>query len=241
MPKVVTGIPIIASEMVERFKGLSVATVHEAQGRIGLMSPEIRPIKPGLKVVGRAVTVFATPGDNVMIHVAMEQCEPGDVMVVAVNSRSDCGYFGDLLATLMQARGIAGLIIDSGVRDLADLWGMNLPVFSRCISAQGTVKETLGDVNVPIVCGGQLINPGDLVMGDDDGIVVVPRADLELTAKKSEAREQKEAGIREKYKAGVLGLDMNNLRQRLLDMGLNYVDYQAEQLKEKNQGATDDH
>lgn len=237
MPKVVTGIPIIAFEMVKRFKGLSVATVHEAQGRIGLMSPEIRPIKPGLKVVGRAVTVFATPGDNVMIHVAMEQCAPGDVMVVAVNSRSECGYFGDLLATLMQARGIAGLIIDSGVRDLADLWDMNLPVFSRCISAQGTVKETLGDVNIPIVCGGQLINPGDLVMGDDDGIVVVRRADLELTAKKSEVREEKEAVIRKKYQAGTLGLDMNNLRQRLLDMGLSYVDYQAEQLEEKNQGS----
>ena len=225
MPKVVTGIPTIPTETVTRYKKLSVATVHEAQGRVGLLSPEIRPIKEGLKLVGRAVTVFATPGDNVMIHVAMEQCEPGDVMVVAVNSRSECGYFGDLLATLMQARGIAGLVIDSGVRDIADLRQMGIPVFSRCISAQGTVKETLGDVNVPVVCGGQVINPSDLIIGDDDGVVVVRRHELDSVAQKSEAREDKEAAIRAKYRDGTLGLDMNNMRQRLLDMGLQYVTY----------------
>lgn len=225
MPKVVTGIPTIPTETVTRYEKLSVATVHEAQGRVGLLSPEIRPIKAGLKLVGRAVTVFATPGDNVMIHVAMEQCEPGDVMVVAVNSRSECGYFGDLLATLMQARGIAGLVIDSGVRDLADLRQMGIPVFSRCISAQGTVKETLGDVNVPVVCGGQVINPSDLIIGDDDGVVVVRRHELDSVAQKSEAREEKEATIRAKYRDGTLGLDMNNMRQRLLDMGLQYVTY----------------
>ena len=225
MPKVVTGIPTIPTETVTRYEKLSVATVHEAQGRVGLLSPEIRPIKVGLKLVGRAVTVFATPGDNVMIHVAMEQCEPGDVMVVAVNSRSECGYFGDLLATLMQARGIAGLVIDSGVRDLADLRQMGIPVFSRCISAQGTVKETLGDVNVPVVCGGQVINPSDLIIGDDDGVVVVRRHELDSVAQKSEAREKKEATIRAKYRDGTLGLDMNNMRQRLLDMGLQYVTY----------------
>ena len=225
MPKVVTGIPTIPTGTVARYKKLSVATVHEAQGRVGLLSPEIRPIKEGLKLVGRAVTVFATPGDNVMIHVAMEQCEPGDVMVVAVNSRSECGYFGDLLATLMQARGIAGLVIDSGVRDLADLRQMGIPVFSRCISAQGTVKETLGDVNVPVVCGGQVINPSDLIIGDDDGVVVVRRHELDSVAQKSEAREKKEATIRAKYRDGTLGLDMNNMRQRLLDMGLQYVTY----------------
>ena len=225
MPKVVTGIPTIPTGTVTRYKKLSVATVHEAQGRVGLLGPEIRPIKEGLKLVGRAVTVFATPGDNVMIHVAMEQCEPGDVMVVAVNSRSECGYFGDLLATLMQARGIAGLVIDSGVRDLADLRQMGIPVFSRCISAQGTVKETLGDVNVPVVCGGQVINPSDLIIGDDDGVVVVRRHELDSVAQKSEAREEKEATIRAKYRDGTLGLDMNNMRQRLLDMGLQYVTY----------------
>ncbi len=225
MPKVVTGIPTIPTETVTRYEKLSVATVHEAQGRVGLLSPEIRPVKAGLKLVGRAVTVFATPGDNVMIHVAMEQCEPGDVMVVAVNSRSECGYFGDLLATLMQARGIAGLVIDSGVRDLADLRQMGIPVFSRCISAQGTVKETLGDVNVPVVCGGQVINPSDLIVGDDDGVVVVRRHELDSVAQKSEAREEKEATIRAKYRDGTLGLDMNNMRQRLLDMGLQYVTY----------------
>jgi 4-hydroxy-4-methyl-2-oxoglutarate aldolase len=228
MPKVVTGIPKIPVAAVTRYRKLSVATVHEAQGRVGLLSPEIRPIKEGLKLVGRAVTVFATPGDNVMIHVAMEQCEPGDVMVVSVNSRSDCGYFGDLLATLMQARGIAGLVIDSGVRDLADLKQMNIPVFSRCISAQGTVKETLGDVNVPVVCGGQVINPSDLIIGDDDGVVVVRRHELDSVAQKSEARENKEAGIREKYREGTLGLDMNNMRKRLLDMGLQYITYEED-------------
>ena len=225
MPKVVTGIPKIPPETVTRYEKLSVATVHEAQGRVGLLSPEIRPINEGLKLVGRAVTVFATPGDNVMIHVAMEQCEPGDVMVVAVNSRSDCGYFGDLLATLMQARGISGLVIDSGVRDLADLRQMNIPVFSRCVSAQGTVKETLGDVNIPVVCGGQVINPSDLIIGDDDGVVVVRRHELDSVAQKSEVREDREAGIRAKYREGILGLDMNNMRQRLLDMGLQYVTY----------------
>ena len=225
MPKVVTGIPTIPTETVTRYEKLNVATVHEAQGRVGLLSPEIRPVKAGLKLVGRAVTVFATPGDNVMIHVAMEQCEPGDVMVVAVNSRSECGYFGDLLATLMQARGIAGLVIDSGVRDIADLRQMGIPVFSRCISAQGTVKETLGDVNIPVVCGGQVINPSDLIIGDDDGVVVVRRHELDSVAEKSEAREDKEAAIRAKYRDGTLGLDMNNMRQRLLDMGLQYVTY----------------
>ncbi len=225
MSKVVTGIPTIPTETVTRYEKLSVATVHEAQGRVGLLSPEIRPVKEGLKLVGRAVTVFATPGDNLMIHVAMEQCEPGDVMVVAVNSRSDCGYFGDLLATLMQARGISGLVIDSGVRDLADLRQMNIPVFSRCISAQGTVKETLGDVNIPVVCGGQVINPSDLIIGDDDGVVVVRRHELDSVAQKSEVREDREAGIRAKYREGILGLDMNNMRQRLLDMGLQYVTY----------------
>ena len=228
MPKVITGIPSISDEIIKRYQGLSVATIHEAQGRVGLLSPEIRPIQDGLKVAGRAVTVFATPGDNVMIHVAMEQCMPGDVMVMAVNSRSDCGYFGDLLATLMQAKGVAGRVIDSGVRDLADLRRMGLPVFSRCISAQGTVKETLGDVNVPIVCGGQLINAGDMVIGDDDGVVVVRRDDLAWVADSSDAREEKEAGIREKYGQGILGLDMNNMRQRLENMGLEYVEYEKE-------------
>jgi len=228
MPKVITGIPSIADEIIKRYQGLSVATIHEAQGRVGLLNPEIRPIQDGLKVAGRAVTVFATPGDNVMIHVAMEQCMPGDVMVMAVNSRSDCGYFGDLLATLMQAKGVAGLVIDSGVRDLADLRRMGLPVFSRCISAQGTVKETLGDVNVPIVCGGQLINAGDMVVGDDDGVVVVRRDDLAWVADSSDAREEKEAGIRKKYGQGILGLDMNNMRQRLENMGLEYVEYEKE-------------
>ncbi len=228
MPKVVTGTPRISSKLIDRYKNLSVATVHEAQGRSGLLSSNIRPIKKGLRLLGRAVTVLATPGDNIMIHVAIEQCEPGDVMVVGVSSRSDCGYFGDLLATLFCARGVSGLVIDAGVRDLDDLQQMKLPVFSRCVSAQGTVKETLGDVNIPIVCGGQVINPSDLIIGDDDGVVVVRKNDLESVAFLSEAREEKEASIREKYREGILGLDMNNMRQRILDMGLQYVAYDDE-------------
>lgn len=230
MPIVVTDVPTISDEIIARYRPLSVATVHEAQGRIGLMSPEIRPIADGLKLVGRAVTASCTPGDNTMIHVAMEQCRPGDVMVVSVESRSDCGYFGDLLATLMMARGIAGLVIDSGVRDLADLRQMGVAVFSRCIAAQGTVKETLGDVNVSTVCAGQLVRPGDLIVADDDGVVVVERHRLIEVAELSEAREAKEAGIRATYREGTLGLDLNNMRERLLQKGLTYTTH-AEYLK----------
>jgi len=227
MPLVVTGIPTITEDLIARYQPLGVATVHEAQGRVGLMNPEMRPIADGLKLIGRAVTVSCTPGDNTMIHVAMEQCVPGDVMVVSVVSRSDCGYFGDLLATLMIARGVAGLVIDSGVRDLADLRRMGLPVFSRCIAAQGTVKETLGDVNTPIVCAGQLVRPGDLIVADDDGVVVVDRRRLTEVAELSEARERKEAGIRETYRQGTLGLDLNNMRENLAKKGLTYTTYDA--------------
>ncbi|MGA1206618.1 MAG: 4-carboxy-4-hydroxy-2-oxoadipate aldolase/oxaloacetate decarboxylase [Gammaproteobacteria bacterium] len=234
MPIVVTDIPTISEEIIARYRPLGVATVHEAQGRLGLMHPEMRPIANGLKLVGRAVTASCTPGDNTMIHVAMEQCQPGDVMVVGVESRAECGYFGDLLATLMMARGIAGLVIDSGVRDLADLRQMGLPVFSRCIAAQGTVKETLGDVNLPLVCAGQLVRPGDLIVADDDGVVVVERHRLTEVAELSEAREEKEAGIRATYREGTLGLDLNNMRERLLKKGLTYTTY-ADYQKSTNQ------
>jgi 4-hydroxy-4-methyl-2-oxoglutarate aldolase len=222
--KIIRRIARADADAVQILGNAGVATVHEAQGRTGLLRPYMRPIYPTARVAGTAVTISIAPGDNLMIHASIEVCKPGDVLVVAPTSECTDGYFGELLGVSCQAHGIVGLIIDAGVRDTAELAAMSFPVWSKAVSSQGTVKNVPGDVNIPVVCAGALVNPGDVIVGDADGVVVVAREAAMQIAKASQQRIAKEEKTRERLRKGELGLDFYGLRAKLAELGVEVVD-----------------
>jgi 4-hydroxy-4-methyl-2-oxoglutarate aldolase len=234
--RIYRAIPRPDPQAVKVLGELGVATIHEAQGRTGVMLPYMRPIYPSARVSGPAVTVSCHPGDNLMIHAAVEVCKPGDVLVVSTLSESSDGMFGDLLGTSCQAHGVAGLIIDAGVRDTTDLTAMKFPIWSKAISAQGTVKASPGSVNVPVVCAGALVNPGDVMVGDADGVVVVPRANAAEVAKAGQQRIAKEEKTRERLAKGELGVDFYGLRAKLKELGVEYVEELPEETPANGRG-----
>ena len=223
-PTIVRRIRRADPEVVRVLGEAGVATVHEAQGRAGLMRPYMRPIYAAARIAGSAVTICCQPGDNLMIHAALDVCQPGDVLVVTTTSESTDGMFGDLLAVSARARGVAGLVIDAGVRDVADITALGFPVWAKAISAQGTVKNTAGSVNIPVVCAGAAVRPGDIVIGDADGVVVVPREAAAQIARLATDRIAKEARTRERLKSGELSLDLYGFRSRLAELGVRHVD-----------------
>lgn len=224
---VVTDPPRADRAVVDALAEYGVATIHEAQGRTGLLGSRLRPVWPSERIAGSAVTVTVAPGDNTTIGVAVEQCSDGDVLVVVPTSSCEMGYVGDLLATSLQVRGVRGLVIESGVRDVADLEAMGFPVWSTCVSAEGTTKGVLGDVNVPIAIGGQLVSPGDVIVADRDGVVVVPRLRAAEVLAAAKAREEKEARARARYVAGEIALDVNGMRPLLERAGIRYVEHES--------------
>jgi 4-hydroxy-4-methyl-2-oxoglutarate aldolase len=225
MPTIaIKNVPRPDLSLLQRLGQFGVATLHEAQGRTGLLAPYLRPIFPGAKASGSALTVLAHPGDNTMLHVAAEICRPGDVIVIALSSENSDGMLGDLLATSFRARGAVGVIIDAGCRDVAEMTKMRFPVWSKAVSAKGTVKATLGSVNVPVVCAGNVVHPGDAIVADDDGVVTLSRLEVEAVLEAAQQREEREAKVRARLAAGELGLDIYNMRQKLAQLGLVYAE-----------------